>query len=153
MKTSKNVIVDYFETLSHEYLHYASYINKDQTLKYSFFEEGLTEYFARQVVKKEFGVNTHMGYPVLVALIKEMMKKIPEKTLEDIYFTKDETRLEAELANVYGEKYFSDFEIYFDYLGDLPPRDALSVANSMLLRMGSKSIKESDLYSSADTSN
>ena len=152
-ETSKNVIVDYFETLSHEYLHYASYVNKDQTLKYSFFEEGLTEYFARQVAKKEFGINTHMGYPVLVALVKEMMKKIPSKTLEDIYFTKDETRLEAELTNAYGEKFFSDFEPYFDYLGDLPPRDALSVANSMLLRMGSKSIKESDLYSSVDTAN
>jgi hypothetical protein len=152
-ETSSNVVVDYFSTLAHEYLHYASYVNKDQVLTYSFFEEGLTETFARKVTKNEFSINTHMGYPVLAAIMKEIMKKIPEKTLADIYFTKDESRLEAELANSYGEKFYGDFSKYFDILGYLPARDALSLANSMLLRMGSKSIKESDLYSSADTPN
>jgi len=152
-ETSPNVVVDYFETLSHEYLHYASYVNKDSTLKYSFFEEGLTETFARQVAKKEFGVDTHMGYPVLVAIMSEMMKKIQEKTLEDIYFTKDETTLEAVLANAYGEKFYNDFGNYFDILGYLPARDTLSMANAILLRMGAKTINASDLYSTPDTSN
>jgi hypothetical protein len=35
----------------------------------------------------------------------------------------------------------------------LPDKDALSLANAMLLRMGGQPIKESDLYSSPDTSN
>lgn len=152
-ETSSNVIVDYFATLSHEYLHYTSYISKDKELKYGFFEEGLTETFARKVVKKEFSIDTHIGYPVLVAIMTEMMKKIPQKTLEDIYFTKDESSLEAVLINAYGEKFYSDFGRYFDIIGYLPARDSLSLANAIITRIKGKSISESDLYSSGDTPN
>lgn len=152
-ETSPTAIVDFFEALSHEYLHYASYVNADQVLKYSFFEEGLTETFARKAARKEFNVNTHIGYPVLVAIISEMMKKIPESTFEDLYFSKNESELEGAIAKAYGDKFYKDFSNYFDIISYLPVKDALSLSNAMLLRMGSQPIKEIDLYSSPDTSN
>jgi hypothetical protein len=152
-ETSSNVIVDYFATLSHEYIHYASYVNKDKELKYGFFEEGLTETFARQVIAKEFGINTHIGYPVLVAIMTEMLKKIPQKTFEDIYFTKDESSLESVLTSAYGEKFYNDFGRYFDVISYLPARESLSLANAIILRIKGKPINESDLYSSVDTPN
>src|SRR5205807_381034 len=43
---------DYFETLVHEYLHYASFVSEGKKLKDAFFEEGLTEYFARAAIKE-----------------------------------------------------------------------------------------------------
>jgi len=82
-----------------------------------------------------------------------MMKKIPENTFEGIYFSKDESTLQSVMINAYGEKFYKDFGNYFDIIGYLPDREALGLANAILLRMGSKSINESDLFSSPDTSN
>jgi hypothetical protein len=153
-ETSPNVVVDYFETLAHEYLHYSSYVDKDKTFTYNFFEEGLTEYFARKVATNEFNVNTHMGYPLLVAVMKEIIKKIPESTLEDIYFKKDESTLEAVLANAYGENFYKDTENYFSILPYLSgTKDGLKIANAIMLRIGGRTLTENDLYSSRDTTN
>lgn len=150
-ETSPNVVVNYFETLTHEYLHYAGYINEDTTFKYSFFEEGLTEYFARKAIKKEFDINTHMGYPLLVAIMTQIVKKIPESTLADIYFKKDETLLEAVLNQAYGEKFYSDSEYFFSILPYANGTEGLKIANGIMLRVGGKEIDESNLYSSGNT--
>lgn len=152
-ETSSNIVTDYFETLTHEYLHYSSYVNEDQSLSDSFFEEGLTEYFARKAIKNEFGINTHQGYPLVVAIISEMAKKIPESELADIYFKKDESSLEAILVNNYGEKFYSDFKTYFGIISYMSPSQALDMANAIMLRIGGRTLKELDIYSSPDTTN
>src|SRR5438270_13136435 len=79
---------DYLETLIHEYLHYASYIGPDKHLSDSFFEEGLTEYFARRIVEDNLHIETNLGYPAQVKIIEAMTKRIDESEFADIYFSK-----------------------------------------------------------------
>src|SRR5260221_11151354 len=56
---SSHSIGDYYETLVHEYLHYASY-SSGKKLDSGFFEEGLTEYFARQTIKDNLQIDTNI---------------------------------------------------------------------------------------------
>ncbi len=151
-ETSSNKVVDYFETLTHEYLHYTSYVNEEQVLL-PFFEEGLSELYSRQTIKKSLGANTNIGYPLYVAIIKEIIKKIPEKELEDIYFNKNQLMLESLLNTAYGENFYKDYELYFSVISYMPQREALSMANAIMLKVGGKPLTESDIYSSEADSN
>jgi hypothetical protein len=86
--------------------------------------------------------------------MKEIIKKIPESTLEDIYFKKDESTLGAVLANAYGENFYKDTENYFSILPYLSgTKDGLKIANAIMLRIGGRTLTENDLYSSGDTTN
>lgn len=143
----EKAFIDYLATLSHEYLHYTSYVSKERSLP-SFFEEGLTEYFSRKIIKKDLDSDTNLGYPLFVKIISEIAKKIPEDQLADVYFTKDDGTLKALLDNAFGEDFYKDSEIYFKILAYVSPEDALKYANNLVVRMGGSEITEEEMYSS-----
>jgi hypothetical protein len=145
--TSSKSIQEYLETLVHESLHYQSYVSQDRKLSTSFFEEGLTEYFSRQVLAQNLGMQVNIGYPLVTKLISQMMKKIPEQEFERIYLTKDESRLEAVLNSAYGSTFYSDTVFYFTALFYAPPADALKTANVIMSRIGGGLLAEKDLVS------
>lgn len=150
-ETSAHEIADYFETLTHEYLHFASYQEKSHFAS-QFFEEGLTEYFARQAIHDELNTSTNLGYPVFVKIIQQMIKRIPESELADIYFSKNETQLEATLNQVYGDNFYNKNYPYFQallYTSD--PQQTLQLANAIMKHIGGKSLTEKDLYSTSSS--
>jgi hypothetical protein len=114
-ETSSNRLADYFSTLVHEYYHYTSYVSHEKVLP-QFFEEGLTEYFARKSIVKTLSISTNEGYPGLVVIINEMAKKISDEKLLDIYLTKNYEALVGELNSAYGEKFYADSSLYFDVI-------------------------------------
>src|SRR5260221_199515 len=145
--SNPHAVVDYYETLTHEYLHFASYV-KGKKFDSSFFEEGLTEYFARQVIQDGLNIDTNIAYPVQVKIISEITKSIAESDLTDIYFTKDETRLETTLDRVYGDGFYKNNFILFEslqYASD--PTQVLMLANTIMKKIGGSPLTEKDLYS------
>jgi hypothetical protein len=140
-------VADYFETLVHEYLHYASY-TEGKRLDSSFFEEGLTEYFARQTIKDNLDTDTDLGYPVAVKIIKALTQRIAEADFEDIYFTKDDVGLEHKLDLVYGDNFYKNNYVLFEslqYTAD--PQQALEIANTIMKKIGGIPLTEKDLFS------
>lgn len=145
--TTSHAIADYFETLVHEYLHYASYV-PGKRLDSSFFEEGLTEYFARQTIKDNLDVDTNTGYPLAVKILTQMTKQIAEVDLADIYFSKNQTGLEHALDLVYGDNFYKNNFVLFESLLYTPDTDqALNTANTLMKKIGGNTLIEKDVYS------
>jgi len=145
--SNPHAIADYFETLIHEYYHYASY-SKDKHFTDLFFEEALTEYFARKTVENSLSFSTNLGYPVHVKIMSEIIKSIPESDLAGIYFSKDEARLEELLNKVYGGSFYSDTRTLFATLQFTSnPKQILSLANKIMQKIGSPPLKEADIFS------
>jgi hypothetical protein len=143
--TSAHAIADYFETLTHEYLHYSSYVD-NKSFSCAFFEEGFTEYFARMAIKNELNTSTNLGYPVFVKIISQMTKRIPETDLADIYFTKDQAALENILNKVYGDNFYKDNLITFETLQyTSSSNQMLQLANKIMEKIGGPELKEKDL--------
>ncbi|HVZ11942.1 MAG TPA: hypothetical protein VG965_02840 [Patescibacteria group bacterium] len=136
---------DFMETLVHEYLHYASYA-KGHVFASTFFEEGLTEYFARQITNFNLGIKTNLGYPVQVSIISEITKSIPETELADIYFTKDEARLESTLDRVYGDNFYKNNEALFGALQYTSEKEqVLKIANQLMAKINGPKLTGRDL--------
>lgn len=150
--TNSKGVDEFIETLIHENLHYQSSI-KDRNFQFSdgsydgFWEEGLTEYFARKVVASDLAVNINQGYPLIVKIVAQITKKIPESTLEKIYFDKDDSTLQSTLNTAYGNSFYKDTEPYFEYLSYLPDNLQLKYANNIMTRIGGKKLTNKDLYS------
>ncbi|PJE58244.1 MAG: hypothetical protein COU81_01785 [Candidatus Portnoybacteria bacterium CG10_big_fil_rev_8_21_14_0_10_36_7] len=137
----------YLGTLVHEYLHFTSYISDERKLP-RFFEEGLTEYFSRKVLRGN-GSSQQIGYPIIVKIIEEVTKKIPEDELKRIYLAKDTESLKRSLNKAYGEKFYDDTEYFFDYLiWDFSSDKALKTANDIMFRIGGAQLTEADMESS-----
>lgn len=145
--SDSHAIADYIETLIHEYLHFASYV-EGQKLTSTFFEEGLTEYFARQATQDSLQVTTNVGYPLQVKIITAMTKRIDESEFADIYFSKNQQQLEDTLNRVYGDdfyqKYYSIFQALM-YTADA--KKELQFANTIMHAIGGHPLKEKDLES------
>lgn len=144
---SSHSIGDYFETLAHEYLHYASY-TAGKRLDSSFFEEGLTEYFARQTIQDTLQVDTNIGYPVAVKILSDLTNRIPESDLADIYFSKDQAGLEKTLDLTYGDTFYKETITLFEslqYTSD--PQQVLQIANTILKKIDAQPLTEKDLFS------
>ena len=147
MNTSQTNIADYFETLIHEYLHYASY-NDGKKLESSFFEEGLTAYFARQTIENGMNIKTNIGYPVAVKVIEALLKRSVEADLAEIYFTKDQDSLEKKLDQVYGDGFYKNNIIQFESLLYISNPDLLlSTANSLMRKIGGDPLTKEDIVS------
>ncbi|MCX6731064.1 MAG: hypothetical protein NTZ55_04395 [Candidatus Roizmanbacteria bacterium] len=145
---SSKSLADFLSTAVHEYLHYTSYATEEKSNKFeSFFEEALTEYFARKVIKKELNIDTGQGYPLFTRIISEVAKKIGDKELLEIYLTKDQSRLEYVLNKTYGKDFYGNSQTYFIQLYYSSAKNELKVANNLMFRIGGKQIKESELYS------
>ena len=147
--TSKTAIADYIVTLTHEYLHFTSYVSEERSDNFPlFFEEGITEYLARKSTKQQLQTDTNLGYPIIVKIIQEIAKKIPIEELNEIYFTKDFDKLYQSLNSAYGKNFYEDSEIYFTMLIYLGGQDSLKYANNIMYRIGGNKLTEADLISS-----
>jgi hypothetical protein len=144
--TDTSSLADFYATLTHEYLHYTSYVSEERQLD-GFFEEGLTEYFARKTIKDNLDIDTNLGYPLISNIILEMVKKIPEERLEEIYFTKDHDALVGLLNQTYGDSFYEDSQLYFTIIQYVPSREALKVANNIMFKIGGEDLTEEDLLS------
>lgn len=140
-------ISNFLETLTHEYIHYTSYVSEERTLP-QFFEEGLTEFLARKVVNEQLHKDTNLGYPVIVKIIKAMSNKISVQQFEDIYFNKSADQLESLLDNAYGKNFYKDTQLYFALIPYSPPDEALKFANNIMFKIGEPELSEKDLESS-----
>jgi hypothetical protein len=132
-------VLDLMSAVVHEYLHYASYVSDEKRFVSTFFEEGLTEYFARAALRDELVSHSHLAYPLHVVVVEEMMQKIPESELEEIYFRKDEDELERVMDRAYGEGFYRDNLVLFDdlqYATD--PVQALRIANEIMNKIGGR---------------
>lgn len=142
-------IIDYFAILAHEYLHYASFVSEEKRFTSSFFEEGLTEYFARNTIHKSFSTQTNLGYPVQVKIILAMTNMLTESELAEIYFMKDEDALARALNRVYGDHFYEENYILFEtlqYTSD--PKEMLQLANTIMEQIGATPLTERDMVSS-----
>jgi hypothetical protein len=139
-------ISNFLETLTHEYIHYTSYVSEERTLP-QFFEEGLTEFLARKVVNEQLHKDTNLGYPVIVKVINGMSKKISIQQFEDIYFNKSADQLESLLDSAYGKNFYKDTQLYFALIPYSPPDEALKFANNIMYKIGEPNLEEKDLYS------
>lgn len=140
-------ISNFLETLTHEYIHYTSYVSEERTLP-QFFEEGITEYLARKVVTNQLHKDTNLGYPVIVKIINGMTKKISIEQFEDIYFNKSADQLENLLDSTYGKNFYKDTQLYFALIPYSPPDEALKFANNIMFKIGEPELTEKDLESS-----
>lgn len=146
LNTNSHAIADYFENMVHEYLHYASYF-PDKRLTDPFFEEGITEYFARQTIQNSLNASTNIGYPIQVKIVKEILKSIPEADIADIYFSKDQNGLEQKMDSVYGEGFYKNNRILFGTLQyTTDPKQILKLANTIMDKLGGPRLSEKDLY-------
>jgi hypothetical protein len=145
---ASHTIADYLETLVHEYLHYSSYIADNKKLTDSFFEEGLTEYFARQVIKDNLNVSTNLGYPVSAKIFGQMTNRILERDIADIYFSKDQSGLEKLLDRVYGDNFYKESRMQFLNLQYASSNEqTLIFANEIMKKIGGDALKAKDLLS------
>ena len=145
---SPQASADFLEALTHEYLHFASF-NTEAHFGSSFFEEGLTEYFARKIIADELHVTTHLGYPVDVAIIQQMMATIPESEFTDLYFDKDEIGLENKLNLAYGDNFYvTNYPLFQALQYTIDPERKLAIANTIMNHIHGPKLTQKDLVSS-----
>ena len=119
-----------------------------------FFEEGLTEYFARKIVEKNLNIETNIGYPVYYKIISEMTNIIPETELAVIYFTKDQNALVSALNRVYGDNFYQNNRILFASLQFTSNRNqTLQIANEIMKKINGTPLTLQDLRSSSSELN
>lgn len=144
---SPHAIADYLETVTHEYYHYASHLD-NKSFKTLFFEESLTEYFARNTITSSLNIETNMGFPIFVKIINQITNLIPETELADIYFSKDEKQLEVALNRVYGDNFYKNNLILFTALPyTTNAKQLLELSNKIMAKINGPTLKEKDLYS------
>jgi hypothetical protein len=136
-------VADFLEILVHEYLHYASY-NPDKKIM-TFFEEGLTEYFTRQIILYNLDIPAKFGYPIPTAIIQEMTNSIDESEFANIYFSKDQAQLEKTLDRVYGDGFYARNQVYFQtLLYSSNQAQTLKIANTIMHQIGGRTLTEKD---------
>lgn len=139
-------ISNFMETLTHEYIHYSSYVSEERVLP-QFFEEGITELLARRVISNQLRKTADQGYPVVVEVIEAMTKDISLSQLEDIYFNKSADQLETLLNDTYGKDFYKDSELYFALIPYSPPEEAVIFANNIMSKIGGPTLEEKDFLS------
>jgi hypothetical protein len=143
--TQEDALNPFLVTLVHEHLHYASYIDKERVLP-TFFEEGLTEYFARKIVGDQLGIQAEVGYPVIVRIIQGFVKKVPEEKLADAYFNKDINMLKNALNEAYGENFYEESEFHFTMIPFSDRDNSIKLGNDILSVIGESDINEADIF-------
>lgn len=142
--SSPEAIADFLSTLAHEYLHSSTFISDERYLDH-FFEEGLTEYFARQVVMNSTSIETALGYPALTKIVSKMNSDILE--LKEIYFSKDQERLEELIDRKYGNGFYEENWVNLFVLSYLSGEETLKIANSIMLKIGGDQLDREDVSS------
>lgn len=139
-------ISNFMVTLIHEYMHYTSYVSEDRTLP-QFFEEGLTEHFARKIMSSQLDRGTDLGYPLISKIILAMVKKIPVSKFEEIYFTKNTDQLQNILDETYGKDFYNDSKLYFALIPLSPMEEALKFANNIMFKIDGSELTTKDALS------
>lgn len=143
---------DLLVLIIHEYLHYATYQENGEKLASSFFQEGLTEYFARNIVKNYLGINTNLGYPANIKIIEQIAKRIDEGDFADIYFANDQIGLEKLLDRVYGKDFYRNNLVLFETLQySSDSKQILQIAADIMSEIGGNPLGESDLTTTYST--
>lgn len=151
-RNNPQALADYMVVLIHEYLHYTTFNENDKGLGSLFFEEGITEYFAREIVEDSLGIRTNLAYPVNVKIIEQITKRISDEDLTEIYFTKSQENLAKLLDRVYGEGFYRDYLITLETMHySANDREILKLANEVMSRIGGNPLNEEDLTSSDNT--
>jgi len=146
--TDAHAVADYFETLVHEYLHYTSYESEEVRFKDPFFEEGLTEYYARKAIESNLNISTNLGYPAAALIVGKMTKRLADSELSDIYFTKDQKGLEKLLDRVYGDNFYKNNIVFFNSLQYATnQKQILQLANLIMEKIGGEKMTEKDILS------
>lgn len=139
-------LADFISTITHEYLHYTSYISEERSLPH-FFEEGLTELLSRRIGRETLGIDTNLGYPLMTKIMERIADKVGWKELEQIYFTKNEDELVYLLDNKFGKNFYKDSENFFILIPYLPEEKALKYANNIMTKIDAKELTTEDFYS------
>lgn len=94
----------YLSVAVHEYLHFSSYATSGESFALpSFLEEGLTDYFKLTIINDFLKRDSkYLNYPTEIDLLKEIAKSIPQESLKDIYFSKNEKELEKRIDKSFG---------------------------------------------------
>lgn len=149
---NSQTLADYLELLVHEYLHYSSFDETGKRISSSFFEEGITEYFARRITEEHLKTKTNMGYPVVEKIISQMTKRISERDLADIYFANDQAGLEKLLDRIYEEDFYNNNIVMFETLQYTSEKgQILNLANKIMEVIGGEAVNESDLTTTYST--
>lgn len=149
LNNTKTPIIDFFQTLTHEYLHFTSF-TPGKRLESSFFEESLTEYFARKAILSSLNQKANLGYPAPIKILEELSKRISDPELADIYFNKDQAELEKKINLVYGDNFYKNNIILFEsllYTSD--PEQELKIANSIMKKIGGSQLQKKDIFSNS----
>ncbi len=140
---SEDVFDAYISTLAHEYLHYFSYVDAEHKLDH-FFEEGLTEYFARIAVQHYTGKSLDLGYPMSYRIIEAMVNDIPKREFFNVYVEKDQKALEALLDKTYGKSFYKTNAAILNQLSYLPFDQSLDAANIIMADINAKPLNKED---------
>jgi hypothetical protein len=151
-QNSPQAMADYFVVLVHEYLHYTTYNEEGRRLDSLFFEEGLTEYFARKIVLKYLGYETNLAYPVNVGVISQMAKRINETDLAVMYFSGDRANLERSVDRAYGDGFYSENIIFLETIQyTVSTKQILDLANKVMETLGGELLVEDDVRVKTET--
>lgn len=140
---------EYISTLIHEYLHYDSHNLEDKRLP-RFFEEGLTEYLSRLAQGAGLGSDTNLGYPLITAFIKRVAEKVPASELEEIYYSKDQEKLNQSLAQYLEPEFFEKNKYILEIMPYMPTEMALGAVNKILEKLELTKIDEKELDASTE---
>jgi len=152
LQNNSQAVADYLELLVHEYLHYMRYEENGLKLGSAFFDEGLTEYFARKIIQQSMSTNTNLGYPVNVKIVSQIAKRIADTDLADIYFTNDMPSLEKHLDKVYGKDFYEQNAVLFETLHYSANTDQLlQIGSDIMSEMGGEPLKKEDLQTTYST--
>ncbi|EKD53454.1 MAG: hypothetical protein ACD_61C00040G0006 [uncultured bacterium] len=141
--TNTKSIMSFLVTLSHEYIHYSSHISNERYLTLSF-EEALTEYYSRSIIKENFNKDTNVGYPFLMNVMSQLFDKLPDDDLEEIYFTKNEDQLISLLDSTFGKDFYKKNRTIIVSLPYLSGKEGVDSANTLLKAIGGEPVNEQD---------
>jgi hypothetical protein len=102
---SLNKLPELFSSVIHEYLHFVTDSTPGMAFHSSPIEEGLTEYYAREIVRMVLNKEVGIGYADTMLAIKNIVAGIPKDELISIYFRKDATKLYSLIYKKFGNKY------------------------------------------------
>lgn len=103
----------YFATAVHEYLHALSSHGATEDELESFMEEGTTDYLTGEILPEVFYPSPRQswyGYVSEVELMKELMKDVSERTVLEMYFTKQEDTMRSAFEQKYPGVSYDSFK-------------------------------------------
>lgn len=111
---SSNERIPYnFELIVHEYLHYGSFGTEGSAFSSRPVEEGLTEFFAENIILDNFHQKIEEGYKDIMPRFRTMIDGISKDDLINLYLRKDGTGLQNLVQKKYGNQYDDMFTSYY----------------------------------------